>query len=71
MQNKYDKLFERFRINNMVLKNRVAMAPMGTFTDNYDGTLDTKTIKYYEARAKGGAGLIISEVQFVTSKLES
>jgi 2,4-dienoyl-CoA reductase-like NADH-dependent reductase (Old Yellow Enzyme family)/NADPH-dependent 2,4-dienoyl-CoA reductase/sulfur reductase-like enzyme len=70
MQNKYAKLFERVQINGMYLKNRFAMSPMGTFTENIDGTLPDKTLNYFEERAKGGAALIISEVQYVTNKLD-
>lgn len=70
MSNKYAKLFERVTINKMHVKNRFAMSPMGTFTENADGTLPDKTLNYFEERAKGGAGLIISEVQYITNKLD-
>lgn len=70
MRNKYAKLFECVTINKMTLKNRFAMSPMGTFTENPDGFLSPRTINYYKARAKGGAGLIISEVQYITNKLD-
>lgn len=70
MSNKYQKLFETVKINKMILKNRFAMSPMGTFTESLDGFLSPRTIAYYEARAKGGAGLIVSEVQYITNKLD-
>ena len=70
MNPKYAKFFEPLMINKMLIKNRFAMSPMGTFTEERDGTFGARTIDYYEARAKGGAGLIISEVQYVTNKLD-
>lgn len=70
MNNKYGRLFESVTINKMTLKNRFAMSPMGTFTESADGFLSPRTIDYYKARAKGGAGLIISEVQYITNKLD-
>ncbi len=71
MNQKYAKLFERISINGMNLKNRIAMAPMGTFTENEDGSMGEQALNYYEARAKGGAGLIISEIQWVSNKNEA
>ncbi len=71
MNKKYEKIFERININGMDLKNRIAMAPMGTFTENEDGTMSEKALRYYEERAKGGAGLIISEIQWVSNKNEA
>ncbi|MCC6532383.1 MAG: FAD-dependent oxidoreductase [Burkholderiales bacterium] len=54
---RFSKLFEPGRIGTMVLKNRIAMAPMGT--QMYAQGFVTEQLKdYYEARAKGGAGLI-------------
>lgn len=70
MDNKYARLFERVTINKMTLKNRIAMSPMGTFTEDPDGHLADRTINYYKERAKGGAGMIISEVQYITNKLD-
>ncbi|MCK9275989.1 MAG: FAD-dependent oxidoreductase [Syntrophales bacterium] len=55
------KLFEPFRLGGMQLKNRIVMAPMGTFYGGNDGYMDQRAIDYYEARAKGQAGLIIVE----------
>nr|WP_314464382.1 FAD-dependent oxidoreductase [uncultured Clostridium sp.] len=70
MKSKYAKLFERGTIGKMRLKNRLIMAPMGTFTEDPDGFLADRTIKYYEARARGGASMIITEAQFVTNKTD-
>lgn len=43
------------------MKNRIAMAPMGTAFATPDGVFTDQAMAYYEARAKGGAGLIIVE----------
>src|SRR5512140_2835643 len=53
----FRRLFEPGRIGNMEVKNRIAMAPMGT--QMYaDGFVTDQLKAYYEARAQGGAGLI-------------
>ena len=57
-----EKLFTPFRIGSMELKNRMAMAPMATDFANPDGTISQRMIDYFEARARGGVGLIIMEV---------
>lgn len=58
----YKKLFEQGKIGKVIIKNRLAMAPMGTGLANLDGTPSKDMIAYYEARAIGGAGLIIPEI---------
>ena len=54
------KLFEPMKIGSKVIKNRVVMAPMTThFADR--GYVTQRLIDYYEARAKGGVGLLTVE----------
>jgi 2,4-dienoyl-CoA reductase-like NADH-dependent reductase (Old Yellow Enzyme family)/thioredoxin reductase len=55
-------LFSPIKIGSMNIKNRIAMAPMATDFAEGDGTVSDRLIDYYEARASGGAGLIILEV---------
>jgi len=62
-------LFDRTQIGNMKLKNRVFMAPMGT-TGEADGAYCNEGIDYFEERAKGGAGLIITGANVVSTKYE-
>lgn len=57
---KYRLLFEPFSIGNMQLKNRIVMPPMGTAYSEA-GMIGSRIIDYYEARARGGTGLIITE----------
>jgi len=55
------KLFEPITINGMELKNRIGFAPMlnmpGIWTTFM---IQEETIKWFEARAKGGAGFIMT-----------
>lgn len=69
MSNNYEKLFQPMKINKMRLKNRIVLSPMGTFTPMVDGTESDEGIRYYEERAKGGAGLIIIGAMFLNDKL--
>jgi len=64
------KIFENTKIGNMNLRNRIYMAPMGTSTDP-DGSFSDRSIRYYEERAKGGFGLIITGANQVTTKYEA
>ena len=53
------KLFEPGRIGTMELKNRVVMAAIGPLGLNeLDGSVGSRIIDYYGARARGGVGLI-------------
>jgi len=54
-------LLSPVRIGNLELRNRIAMAPMGVELVEQDGAVREPTIRYYEERARGGAGLLITE----------
>jgi 2,4-dienoyl-CoA reductase-like NADH-dependent reductase (Old Yellow Enzyme family)/thioredoxin reductase len=58
----YKKLFEPGKIGNVTIKNRVVMPPMGTGLAFFSGEASPDIIRYYEERAKGGCGLIITEI---------
>ncbi|MEG0250770.1 MAG: FAD-dependent oxidoreductase [Peptostreptococcus sp.] len=58
----YEKLFSPANIGKVKIKNRLVMSPMGTGIANLDGTPSDEMIRYYEERAKGGVGLIYTEV---------
>lgn len=58
----YEKLFEPGKIGTVTVKNRLVMSPMGIGLANLDGTPSEDMIAYYEARAIGGAGLILPEI---------
>lgn len=58
----YQKLFSPMKIGKCEIKNRIVMPPMHLGLANMDGTLTEEFINYYEERAKGGTGLIITEI---------
>jgi 2,4-dienoyl-CoA reductase-like NADH-dependent reductase (Old Yellow Enzyme family)/thioredoxin reductase/acetoacetate decarboxylase len=58
----YKKIFEQGNIGKVTIKNRLVMSPMGCGLANLDGTPSKDMIAFYEARAIGGAGLIIPEI---------
>jgi len=60
-----ETLFSPFKIGTLELRNRIVMGPMGTNLSNPDGTITEEQIGYYEARARGGVGLIITEMAVV------
>ena len=56
----YDNLFQPIKIGHVKIKNRMGMAPMNlNFTEK--GHLSEQHFAYFAARAKGGAGLIMTE----------
>jgi len=58
---RFKKIFEPSNIGQMQLKNRIVMPPMGTNYAEAGGAVSERMIDYYEARARGGVGLIIVE----------
>ena len=62
MENKlypYNSIFTPIKINNCVVKNRIVMAPMGNIDMAEEtGRPNQMMLKYFEARARGGVGLI-------------
>lgn len=63
------RLFEKTQIGSMRLKNRIVMGPMGT-TGEADGAYTMDGVYYFEERAKGGCGLIITGANVVSTKYE-
>lgn len=58
---KYEKLFEPIKIGKVEIKNRIALAPINTLYHlNNSGYPNEQEMAHYAARAKGGAGLIIT-----------
>ena len=56
----YEKLFSPARIGRVEIKNRVAMTSMGVNLSAAGGGVNDDIIAFYEARARGGVGLIVS-----------
>ena len=57
-----NSLLSPISINSMELKNRAVMPAMGTGYGALDGTVTDRLIAYLQRRARGGVGLIITEV---------
>lgn len=55
------KLFQPGRIGNLKIPNRIVMPPMLMGYGTEDGYVTDHAIDYYEARARGGVGLLIVE----------
>jgi 2-enoate reductase len=67
----YRPLFEKGHIGTVEIKNRIVMAPMGVpGLMEHNGTFSDRAIDYYERRAIGETGLIITGVCLVNSKIE-
>jgi len=58
----FDRLFSPVRIAGLEIRNRVAMTPMGVGLAAVGGGVSDDIIAFYEARARGGIGLIVSEI---------
>lgn len=61
-------LFTPMKIGSCEIKNRIVMAPMLMGFGKFDGKPTEKMMDYYEERAKGGAGLIITEITRINDK---
>ena len=59
---KYEKLFQKGMIGKLELKNRIVMPAMGVSLASSTGEASDEMIRYYEERAKGECGLIITEI---------
>ena len=58
---KIEKLFTPFKIGNCEIPNRLVIPPMVVNMNPGTGEATEQFIRYYEERAKGGWGLIITE----------
>lgn len=58
----YDMLFSPMKIGKVEIKNRIVMAPMCMGFGQYNGCATETMMNYYEERAKGGVGLIFTEI---------
>lgn len=57
----YDRLFSPIQVNNIKIKNRIVMGPMGNICMcDETGRPGNKMAQYFAERAKGGTGLITS-----------
>jgi 2,4-dienoyl-CoA reductase (NADPH2) len=61
MTNQFEKLLEPGRIGRVTTRNRMIKTANGTSFIQPDGYVGDRALAYYEAMARGGVGLIISE----------
>lgn len=65
---KYEYMLSPLKVGSLTLRNRIIMGAMGSATANEDATVSECERAYYAERAKGGVGLIITEVTRVNDK---
>ncbi len=65
---KFPTMFSPINIGTVTVPNRFVVPPMGNNFANTDGSLSDRSAAYYEARAKGGFGLITIESTVVWSE---
>lgn len=64
-QHSFYKLVEPGRIGSLTTRNRIVFPPMATNLATPDGGVSERLIRYYQRRAKGGAGLITIEATYI------
>ncbi len=57
--NDFSHLLAAGSIGSLALRNRILMAPMGDSLANEDGSISPAQLAYFEARARGGAALVL------------
>lgn len=62
----YSHLFKAFKVRELVIPNRIVMAPMGNNLSGLEGIVTPRTTAYYLERARGGVGMIITEAVAVS-----
>lgn len=65
MSNNFKYIFKSIKINNLVIKNRIIMAPMTTNFASDAGFVTDRLKAFHKTRAKGGVGLITTEAHYV------
>lgn len=61
MNSRFPNMFKPIQIGTVTVPNRFVVPPMGNNFANPDGSMSDRSAAYYEARAKGGFGLITLE----------
>lgn len=59
-------LFQKAKIRELELKNRVIMAPMCMYSAKNDGEITPFHLEHYATRAAGGVGLILTEATAIS-----
>lgn len=61
----FPALAQPLAVRDRTLRNRLVMAPLCTMYAAPDGSVTPRLVEYYRARARGGAGLVLTEFAFV------
>lgn len=64
----FESTFTPMYIGNMLVKNRLVVPAMDSGMAEPDGSISSKTVDYYAARARGGFGMVIVEIAAVDPK---
>ncbi|MBQ7862578.1 MAG: FAD-dependent oxidoreductase [Clostridia bacterium] len=67
----YEIMSSPMKIGNCEIKNRIVLPPMLMGFGHFDGKPTEKLMNYYEERAKGGCGLIMTEITRVNDQTGS
>jgi 2,4-dienoyl-CoA reductase-like NADH-dependent reductase (Old Yellow Enzyme family)/thioredoxin reductase len=68
---RYPHLFQAGRIGRLQIRNRIVMPAMGANFTGLDGVVCDRNVQYYGERARGGAGLIITEASYIDQTTHS
>ena len=68
---KYEIMSSPMKIGSCEIKNRIVLPPMLMGFGHFDGKPTEKLMNYYEERAKGGCGLIMTEITRVNDQTGS
>ncbi len=68
---KYEMMSSPMKIGTCEIKNRIVLPPMLMGFGHFDGKPTEKLMNYYEERAKGGCGLIMTEITRVNDQTGS
>lgn len=64
----YEKLFTPYKIGRLTVPNRLVFEPMGNYYSELDGSVSQRDIDFYSTRARGGCGLVMTEIASVNSR---
>jgi len=59
------KLLDSIQVGKMTLRNRIVVPAMNTNYPTLEGEMTDQQVEFYRARARGGAGLVISGFSYV------
>lgn len=66
----FPHLLEPITVGSLTLPNRLVMPPMGTEMGTHGGHSTPREAAYYAARARGGTGLVMTGINFVSGTFD-